>query len=247
MEKGVLILLCILLTCFSSGVVAKSYIQINEDERTIQIPWDSEEAREYKAMVEKEVKKTYFYDLYNGENTFPLQMGKGKYAIRILKQIYGNRYQIINEKTIELKSADNEKVYLASIQNIPWKEAPTVIEKAKELAQKCTTTEEKIKEIYRYIVENIKYEGEEKPSGYIPNPELVLSEKTGICYDFASLFACMTRSLGIPTKLVMGHPKHLPEYHAWNEVFLDGEWIVIDTVVNFYQANPKLYPAEKHY
>ena len=39
----------------------------------------------------------------------------------------------------------------------------------------------------------------------------------------------MLRSIGIPTKLVKGYKNDLKEYHAWNQVLLDGSWITIDT------------------
>ncbi|MFF2634397.1 transglutaminase domain-containing protein, partial [Microbacterium sp. NPDC058021] len=42
----------------------------------------------------------------------------------------------------------------------------------------------------------------------------------------------MMRSLDIPTKLVMGDSAYVDEYHAWNEVFLNGKWVIIDTTVD---------------
>lgn len=56
-----------------------------------------------------------------------------------------------------------------------------------------------------------------------------MKSKSGICYDYASLFAGILRSQGIPAKLVKGYKSDLKEYHAWNEVLIDNKWIVIDT------------------
>ncbi len=39
----------------------------------------------------------------------------------------------------------------------------------------------------------------------------------------------MLRSIDIPTKLVMGYKNDIEKYHAWNEVYLDGKWINLDT------------------
>ena len=41
----------------------------------------------------------------------------------------------------------------------------------------------------------------------------------------------MLRSVGVPTKLVMGRKNDIKEYHAWNQVYLadNNEWINIDT------------------
>ncbi|MNY81920.1 Transglutaminase-like superfamily protein [compost metagenome] len=42
----------------------------------------------------------------------------------------------------------------------------------------------------------------------------------------------MTRSVGIPTKLVMGTSEYVTAYHAWNEVYVNEEWITIDTTID---------------
>ncbi|MNV81246.1 hypothetical protein D3C71_1748990 [compost metagenome] len=42
----------------------------------------------------------------------------------------------------------------------------------------------------------------------------------------------MLRSLNIPTKLVMGNSTYVNKYHAWNEVYLNGKWNIIDTTVD---------------
>ena len=57
----------------------------------------------------------------------------------------------------------------------------------------------------------------------------VLHAKTGVCRDYAVLYAALARSAGIPTKLVAGLVfwKGGFYYHAWAESFV-GEWIPID-------------------
>ena len=37
------------------------------------------------------------------------------------------------------------------------------------------------------------------------------------------------RSQGIQTKLVKGYGKFSKEYHAWNEVYINNNWQVVDT------------------
>jgi transglutaminase-like putative cysteine protease len=44
------------------------------------------------------------------------------------------------------------------------------------------------------------------------------------------VFGGALRSLGIPARLVMGYPPEKPDlYHAWNEIYLDGKWVAVDT------------------
>lgn len=98
-----------------------------------------------------------------------------------------------------------------------------------------TTDQEKIEAIHNYIVENIEYDNSKYAtldSTYVPNPNQVLSAKSGICYDYASVFAAMSRSLDIPTKLVKGYKNDITEYHAWNQVLINGEWLTIDCTYN---------------
>ena len=68
--------------------------------------------------------------------------------------------------------------------------------------------------------------------GYMPDIEKIYESKSGICYDYSVLFASMLRSQGIPAKVVKGSSTLVNEYHAWNEVFIDGNWIIVDTTVD---------------
>jgi transglutaminase-like putative cysteine protease len=60
-----------------------------------------------------------------------------------------------------------------------------------------------------------------------------------MCYDFSSLFASMLRSINVPTKLVKGYGDKVKGYHAWNEVYLDGKWLTVDTSFDAQMAQNK--------
>lgn len=60
-------------------------------------------------------------------------------------------------------------------------------------------------------------------------PYEVLSSKRGVCQDFANLFICMARLLGIPARYVCGYvytgnsgtvPNHSDASHAWLQVYI---------------------------
>ncbi|GIQ67188.1 transglutaminase domain-containing protein [Xylanibacillus composti] len=203
----------------------------------------------------------YTYDA-GSYNIFPLQMGDGNYSIMLLEQVTGNKYRLLKGQQVTYKAQTPEEVYQQSIQNIQWDESMDVIEKAAALTEKLETDEEKIKAIYQYVVSNITYDYEKAKSvksGYIPSVEQTYESKSGICYDYAAIFAAMLRSVDIPTKLVMGHRSDISEYHAWNEVYLKekDEWRTIDTTYDaafigkqvqssMYQ-NSDLYTSERAY
>ena len=97
------------------------------------------------------------------------------------------------------------------------------------------TDKEKFDAIYNYVIKNYSYDYNKaatvKP-GYMPDIEKIYESKSGICYDYSVLFASMLRSQGIPAKVVKGSSTLVNEYHAWNEVFIDGNWIIVDTTVD---------------
>ncbi|MBU5314063.1 transglutaminase-like domain-containing protein [Tissierella carlieri] len=175
------------------------------------------------------------YDyILKGNDTIPLQLGNGEYTILVLESVGGNKFKQIAKETIALKSVDSNEIYLQSIQMINWNNDMDAIKKAKELTKNAKNDKEKVEVIYNYIITNISYDNDKASnlsSNYIPKIDETLKSQTGICYDYASLLAGMLRSVGVPTKLVMGRKNDIKEYHAWNQVYLadNNEWVNIDT------------------
>ena len=96
----------------------------------------------------------------------------------------------------------------------------------------CSSDLEKVEAVYNYIVKNIKYDYNKVSNistDYVPDLDNIITSKKGICYDYAALFAGILRSEGIHTKLIKGYKNDLTAYHAWNEVYLDGDWVLVDT------------------
>jgi len=61
----------------------------------------------------------------------------------------------------------------------------------------------------------------------------VLAYRKGKCSEYAIVFASLARSVGIPTRIVLGMRMIGGPYcgHMWNEAYV-GEWIPVDTAVN---------------
>ncbi len=212
-----------------------------------------------KIMVTKGDVK-YTYDIKT-DGSYPLQLGNGKYTVSIFDNIEGNRYRRIETEEVELKLADNNKVFLQSNQIVDWDHDMEAVKKAQELTEGIESNEEKIIEIYNFIINNIRYDRmkvKNLQTGYLPSIDCILEDKKGICYDYSALFAAMLRSLGIPAKLIMGREKNnMDIYHAWNQVYLEDtdEWITIDTAYDATFKNmdtvmikdTELYIVEKQY
>jgi hypothetical protein len=69
----------------------------------------------------------------------------------------------------------------------------------------------------------------------------VLKDRRAECQGHAILFAALTRSLGIPTRVVNGMV-YVPRFegflfHSWNESYIDGRWMAIDPIFNQFPAD----------
>lgn len=184
-----------------------------------------------KIMVIKDG-KTYTHDL-KGDNTYqsyPLQMGDGTYKISIMENISGKEYKYVLTKDVEVKTVNPNATYLTSVKMIKWDNSMEAIKRAKSLTNGLND-QQKVDKIHGYIVNNITYDTSitKLPSGYVPNINNIYNIKSGICYDFASIFAGMLRSVGVPTKLIKGQATNIEGYHAWNEVYINGSWKIVDT------------------
>lgn len=173
----------------------------------------------------------YTYD-YAPNNKYPLQLGNGQYTISLLEHVSGTSYKVLKRETLTVNIINQNSVYTQSIQNIQFSETSNSTKLAKELTKNARTTEEKVVLIHDYIVKNVKYDfNKTNPSDYTPNLDSILTNKLGVCYDYAAVFAGMLRSLEIPTKLMMGYKNDIKTYHAWNEVYISetNQWVIIDT------------------
>jgi transglutaminase-like putative cysteine protease len=198
------------------GTVTVSYAGIN---------------RKTKVMVEKGATK-YYYDLKSEKDTFPLQMGNGEYTVAILENTSGTSYKVLEKKSFKAEISEENSVYLNSTQPITWDEDMEAVKLAALLTEDMEDSEKIVQTLFDYTVNNIDYDYskvDKLNSDYFPDVDTILEDGKGICYDYSVLFGVMARSQGIPTKLIKGYRAGMKDYHAWNEVYFDGSWKVVDT------------------
>ncbi len=193
----------------------------------------------------------YDHDLAADGTTeyFPLSMGSGKYEIQVFEQVDGKIYSGVLDETLSVKISDETDMYLYPNKYVSFTRKSQCVKKAAEVCAGKSTALEKIAAIFVYVSDNVSYDkkfAETVQSGYIPDPDEVLSAKTGICFDYASLFAAMARSQGIPTRLVIGYAS--PDiYHAWNEVYTEETgWITVEVFLKksgFNLLDPTFYSS----
>lgn len=64
----------------------------------------------------------------------------------------------------------------------------------------------------------------------VPSALDTLQSRIGDCNEHATLFAALARSLGVPTRVVVGlvHVDGAFGYHAWNEILTADGWLSVD-------------------
>jgi hypothetical protein len=99
--------------------------------------------------------------------------------------------------------------------------------------------EEKIKRIYAWITYNIAYDNEGFMTAKLSpqsTTQTILCRK-GVCEHYADLFVEMCAYAGLRAKKIIGYSKGMGyeqgdkfyySDHAWNAVFLDGKWQLLD-------------------
>lgn len=235
MRKKLLIGVFFFITLWSNVYGACNIQTESANKGIVKVSCTSSNGKRLKVMIEKGSGK-YTYDLASGKTeSFPLQMGNGEYKVTVLENTSGKSYQIVGASKVTAKMSDEKVVYLGSVQNINWNTSNQAVQYAVQLTKGTSDIGEKAKILYKHMVGGTYSYDYNKlaslPSTYLPSIDSTFKSKTGICYDFSSLFAAMLRSQGIHAKLVKGYTPNATGYHAWNEVYdsKNKQWLIIDT------------------
>lgn len=188
-----------------------------------------------KVQITKSGSETYTYDLNNSGvyEVFPLSEGNGSYQVKVFENIQGNQYSQAFSQSVDASITNTVGPFLYPNQYVNFNSASAAVKKGAEISAGATDQLGVVSAVYNYVVTNLTYDtakASSVQSGYLPNVDVVLAQKKGICFDYAALMTAMLRSQDIPTKLVVGYTGNL--YHAWINVYLDGQgWV--DNIIYF--------------
>lgn len=176
----------------------------------------------------------YTYTLTaDGYGTFPLTGENGSYHIDILEHVFDNNYALAYSQDIDVTLSDDFKPFLYPNKYVWFTTTSSVISLGEEISSKSSDDLDFVQNCYYYVIQNITYDTEKAkntPTDYVPEVDSVLTEKKGICFDYASLLAALLRSQSIPTKLEVGYSGQV--YHAWISVYLEEKgWV--DHIIEF--------------
>ncbi|HWQ75488.1 MAG TPA: transglutaminase-like domain-containing protein [Syntrophomonas sp.] len=92
--------------------------------------------------------------------------------------------------------------------------------------------------LYRWISRNITYDYDkaaqlsQNPDGMESGAIVAFNSRTGVCFDYASLYVAMCRAAGLQVRLVtgLGYSGLVWGDHAWNQVYIpeENQWINVD-------------------
>ena len=196
--------------------------------------------------------QTYTYDLnQNGEfEVFPLQMGSGNYSVRVFEQVKGSQYSGVSSLSFSADIENENLPYLYPNQYVRYDGDSSVIAQSQAICEGLDSDQKKADAVERYVSTKFMYDymgalRVQDAGTYLPDVEKTLKSKSGICFDFAAIVCCMLRTQGIPTKLVIGYADRA--YHAWNQVYIDGSWQLIDTTARITGTKVGRYTPERWY
>ncbi len=124
------------------------------------------------------------------------------------------------------------------------------IAKIKNIANNITknaySNYDKVKCIADWVSDNIYYDYDSLKNGTIPSLTDIetLSTKTSVCQGYAELTTSLLRAAGIPARMSTGFALGITtegdwkkvdsskSNHAWNEAYVNGRWVIIDTTWN---------------
>lgn len=139
------------------------------------------------------------------------------------------------------KSIKEALKYTASIQS----NSDSIISIAEQLTSDKTTDYEKVLALHDWICSYMYYDvdslaSDEAPPYYATD---IVKSRKAVCLGFATLMASLCRSIDIPCNVVSGYALGVgndtawtdtsiatdEQNHAWNEVYVDGRWMIVDT------------------
>lgn len=185
--------------------------------------------------------KVYDHDVAPGKTEyFPLSCGSGSYTAQLYEQTEGTKAAKVLEQSFDAAITADTLPFLYPNKYVDFNGQSAAVKKGAELCAGKSGTIEKLAAVFGWITDNVTYDKQLAATvqeGYVPDPDAVLAKKSGICYDYASLFAAMTRSQGIPTRLVIGYAS--PDiYHAWNEVYTEESgWVTPELLLSKHGYN----------
>lgn len=168
-----------------------------------------------------------------------LRDGSGLYSIQIFQNNKQERYTSYSYlSATEVENTDERDMAFLLPSPMVQSDAPEIIEVVNTITKNAANESEAVKQIHDYVANTVSYDYDSYYDGsYVSkayDAVAILKRPLTVCSGYSNLFAAMVRAYGIKAKVVHGKGvvRGGLEDHAWNEVFIDGEWKVVDVTWN---------------
>ena len=235
------VFLCLVVAISGNAFAADNVIDTSTaSEGYFTVCYDETANVKMKVGVSYEGKTEYFDYSPETESTYALNKGDGEYTITLYRNVRGTSYAKVTSTRASVELDNGLAPYLTSTTEITFEEGDEVSNIAAQLCDGVEEDSDKVVAIHNYIAENFEYDHSfakavkaGKIKNYTPDTAEILATQKGVCYDFSALFAAMCRSQGIACAVSKGYINE--GYHAWNMVWIDGEWIAVDLTASISQ------------
>lgn len=163
-----------------------------------------------------------------------LRFGPGKYTVWAgadRTNFNGKiRFQVLNE-------LEKDTRYIVASAYVDSNH-PKIVGLANSLVNVEMSDIQKLQEIHGWVIENISYDYQAylRQENVLTPASRILVEGEGMCRDYSFLLAALSRAAGLPARVVYGQAGNSDNWrtqlHAWNEVLVDGQWVIVDATWN---------------
>lgn len=175
-----------------------------------------------------------------------LLMGPGEYIIYVYQTTDQDEYFHLNTMFL-VDNLDVRDPFLIPSKDVE-SDAPEIMKLAKQITDGYDSDLAKSKAIYDWVAKNIVYDAESFYRGEDVSHSALETLQLGVtdCNGYARLTAALHRAVGIEAKIIYGdtagedRPFDGITDHVWNEVLINGEWIILDTTWGAGYLNPEL-------
>ena len=190
------------------------------------------------------VQLTYDLDNSGVYETFPLQLGSGKYEFSLFENVSGSKYSSEGKISISVQLDDENAAFLVPNQYVDYVQTTPAVLKSDELA----TQGDIYNTVCKFMVDEFDYDfirAKTISPGELPDIDNCFENRAGICQDLSAVMVCMLRVQGIPAKLMIGYADKY--YHAWTVAVVDGQEIFFDPTAAIGCLDAKKYQIERFY
>lgn len=163
--------------------------------------------------------------IFPDEETFQLNSGRQRYAAGLLTI----DLESLNTQTPEGALNPDVEAFLAATPAVQAGN-PKIRQRAAEIITGISGDLARTRALAEYVYRHL----EKRPVIGLPDALTTLETGRGDCNEHAVLFAALARAAGIPCRIAAGvmFLQDAFYYHAWNEVFIGGRWLSLDTTTN---------------